>query len=301
MTFRIQQVIVQPTSGCNLNCSYCYVPNRRDYTKMDDSILEAVSLKVLQSEFVQDKVDVVWHAGEPLTVGVNFHERALELFRKNNRRDISITHYIQTNGILIDEKWSRFVSDNKFMVGLSLDGPAFLHNLTRRGWSGRGSHREALRGFHLLRSYGLTPGIICVLTRESLKYPSEICAFFLEIGVDYLCFNLEEIENVNRRTSFSGEGSASGCSEQLVEEYQAFMSKFFDVWRPHSAKMVIREFRDMVSIFNQVRLVSVQDHLESLESFMIRFLQPRFAGACRCGLSRTAPGMTAASFATPAT
>jgi uncharacterized protein len=251
--FHIQQVIVQPTSGCNLNCSYCYVPDRRDYSKMDDSTLEAIISGVLQSEFVHDEVDVVWHAGEPLTAGIKFYERAVKLIRSNNSRQISVKNYIQTNGTLVDEEWCRFFSDNGFMVGVSLDGPAFLHDRTRRGWTGRGSHREALRGFQRLRSHGLSPGIICVLTRESLKYPLEICSFFLDIGTEYLCFNLEETENMNRQSSFSLV-HASVSPEQLTEEYMTFMSKFFDAWRPHATRMVVREFRDMASSFYRVRL-----------------------------------------------
>lgn len=249
--YRIQQVIVQPTSGCNLNCAYCYVPNRRDYSRMQDETVNAVTAKVLQSEFVRDEVEFVWHAGEPLTAGIQFYERAVDAIHRHNTRNIAVKNCLQTNGVLVDDRWLKFFADNGFIIGISIDGPAFLHDRNRVNWSRRGSHRDTMRGFKMLRDCGLSPGVICVLTRESLCYPTEIFSYFLRHGVGYLCFNLEEVENANRTSSFT---SASGTASraQLIDEYRRFISEFFDAWRPHASQMVVREFRDLTSIFQRV-------------------------------------------------
>jgi uncharacterized protein len=252
MQLRIQQLIIQPSSGCNLNCSYCYVQNRRDHSQMNKATIEAIASKIVGSKLVSGEVDVIWHAGEPLLVGIDFYQRAIDLMRSHSRSGLSVRHFIQTNGTRLDEAWCRFFADHQFYVGLSLDGPDFIHDRSRRSWSGRGSHRATLRGYQLLRAHGISAGIICVLTRESLRYPIEICEFFVSIGTNYLCFNVEEIENANRHSSFSRAEAKAG-RDQLIREYREFMAAFFDAWRPHASQMIVREFRDMVVAFQKIR------------------------------------------------
>lgn len=257
---------MQPTSGCNLNCTYCYVPNRRDYTRMNERTLEAAIVRVLESDLVRDEVEFIWHAGEPLLAGLPFYQRATELIERHNTRSLAVKNCVQTNGVLLDDRWCGFFAEKRFIVGLSLDGPAFLHDGRRVSWTGRGSHREAMRGYKALRRHGVTLGVICVLTRESLRHPQELCAFFLENGVDYLCFNLEEIENANRSSSFvPAVPMAAERSADLVEEYREFMSCFYNLWRPHASRMVVREFRDLAAIF-QLTLENPSYHSRPLES-----------------------------------
>jgi uncharacterized protein len=49
-------------------------------------------------------------------------------YRKPNQR---IENDLQTNGTLLDDEWGAFLKRHGFLVGLSLDGPAELHDSYR--------------------------------------------------------------------------------------------------------------------------------------------------------------------------
>jgi uncharacterized protein len=214
---------------------------------MPERVLDATISAVLGSELVRDDIEFIWHAGEPLTVGIPFYEKALELIAQHNARGIRVKNSIQTNGTRINPSWCRFLSVNGFCVGLSLDGPDWLHDRQRVNWAGRGSHSNVMRGFRLLKEHGISPGVICVLTRESLRHPAEIFDFFLKNGVDFLCFNVEEVEHLNTVSSLTEDAQAS--PSEIVAEYSLFMSQFYDLWRPQYERMTIREFRDLAGVF----------------------------------------------------
>jgi uncharacterized protein len=216
---------------------------------MPDAILESAISKVLQSDLVQDEIEFVWHAGEPLTAGVPFYQHAFDLMRRYNTRGLKVTNSIQTNGTLISEQWSELFKVYEVGVGLSVDGPEFLHDRQRMNWGGRGSHRETMRGFTILQRYGIVPGAICVLTRESLRYPEKLFAFFLEAGFRQIAFNLEEVENAHPQSSLAVNTIAERM--ELIREYRSFISRLYELWRPHSRGMVIREFDNMFTFFKR--------------------------------------------------
>lgn len=174
----IKLIVLQPTSLCNLNCQYCYVPGRKDSTRMSEQTLENVIAKVLRSSIVDENVEFLWHAGEPLTVGIDFYKKVMTYIQKHNNQDRRIRNRLQTNGTLLTPDWCEFLLENDFQIGISIDGPAMLHNRNRIDWSGKGSHHLVMRGLKLLKEYGLSFGGLCVLTRESLNYPREIFNFF---------------------------------------------------------------------------------------------------------------------------
>ena len=217
---------------------------------MDPATLESIIRATLQSRFVTDRIEFLWHAGEPLTAGLAFYENAVNLVRRWNDRGIEVMYSVQTNGTLVDGEWCRFFSANHFSVGLSLDGPEFLHDKQRVNWAGLGSHRSAMRGLNLLKEHGIVPGAICVLARSSLRHPDQIFNFFLESGVRQIAFNLEEVENCNKQSSFST------CDEslriQIVEECREFWSRFYDLWRPHARRIRVREFDAIFNVITEL-------------------------------------------------
>jgi uncharacterized protein len=213
---------------------------------MNDATLEAAIKTVLQSDLVQGEVEFLWHAGEPLTAGILFYEKVVSLIRQYNTRNIKVTNSIQTNGTLINARWCTFFAENVISIGISIDGPEFLHDKHRARWSGSGSHRDVMRGFKLLKDHGILPGVICVLTRTSLRYPDEIFSFFLDNGVRKLAFNVDEVEGLNTKSSFASHGALSRAG--IVREYREFMSRLFELWRPYSRQLLLREFVDLFSV-----------------------------------------------------
>jgi len=245
MRSKIRLVVVQPTSLCNLNCSYCYVPGRKDPTKMDDSTLEQIISKVLKSPIIDDRIEFLWHAGEPLTIGLEFYKKVVKLIRKYNVSNKNVTNTIQTNGTLITDEWCKFFTKYDFGIGVSIDGPAFLHDKHRKNWANRSTHKSVMNGVKLLQKYKIEIGALCVLTRDSLDHPSEIFDFFYDAGFKWIGFNLEESENANKISSFR---DGTNTVTELKEKYHNFISELYDVWRPHSKEIMIREFNDTLNI-----------------------------------------------------
>jgi uncharacterized protein len=254
---------------------------------MDDATLEAAVALTLKSRLVQTEVEFLWHAGEPLTVGVTFYEKALNVIHRYNSRNIRVTNSIQTNATLINKRWCEFFSSANFSVGVSLDGPEFLHDRQRAKWSGSGSHREVMRGLGLLREYGIEPGVICVLTRESLKCPEEIFAFFHENNITKIAFNIEEIRNRDMKSSVTFEGWQS--RETIIKEYMHFMECFYDLWKPYCKSMLIREISDILTCLKNLKSDNafVREPIDHAECAVITIqkngditaFSPEFAGA----------------------
>lgn len=244
---KLSIVVVQPTSLCNLNCRYCYVPNRRDKTLMSDEVLGAVMGKVLASNLVKGYVQFLWHAGEPLLAGKNFYNKMLALVNQLNRRKIKVDQTIQTNATLIDDEWCDLFKTNNFHVGVSIDGPAFLHDLQRKNWSGGSTHAKAMAGYRLLSKHGLESGALCVLTKESLKYPEPILEFYAENGFKSVAFNPEETENYNLKSSL-----ADGLDETF-DAYRGFMEIIFDLQQKRYPHLRVREMGRVFEVLAKKR------------------------------------------------
>src|SRR5215469_14739848 len=97
----VRLLVLQSTPFCNINCSYCYLPNRTAKTRMGDGVLEAVAVKLLQSGLVSKDLSVLWHAGEPLVLGPDYYQNAFDILRRGTPRPFALRHKFQTNGTLL--------------------------------------------------------------------------------------------------------------------------------------------------------------------------------------------------------
>lgn len=244
---RTKLVVLQPTSLCNLDCRYCYVSNRRDASRMEHNVLEAVFSKFLASSLVSERLEFLWHAGEPLTVGLQYFRTATELSERHNIHNIEIQHTIQTNGVLIDDDWCDFFLEKNYCVGVSLDGPKSLHDSNRKTWSGSGSFKNTLRGFERLARKGIDAGILCVLSVDSLEAPDTIFEFFRDIGAKWLAFNIEEVEGANLSAA-----TIAIDFPTLEQKYMMFMRRFFQRWNSEGRPFRIREVDDFLSIVRPI-------------------------------------------------
>lgn len=244
---RTSQVVLQPTSLCNLNCTYCYVPNRQDKAVMDPATLEAAISKVLRSELVRGQVEFLWHAGEPLAAGRAHYENAVALIDRYRPKGLDVLKSIQTNGTLIDDWWCRFFIEQHFSIGLSVDGPAELHDASRVNWAGKGSHVRVMAGFRKLVAHGIVPGAICVLRRESLQFADEIFDFFVQNGFRSVGFNVEEVENRHLTSTLTPTDSGKA----IRDEYRKFVERLYERWSRDPSRITIREFDDLFSVISQ--------------------------------------------------
>ena len=205
----LELLIVQATPFCNISCSYCYLSDRDDQSRMDHSVLESLFRRVFQHRgLVRSGFTVCWHAGEPLVAGIEYYSEALrrlELVRTELQLDaVRVQQSFQTNATLVNDAWCGFFKSCGARIGVSLDGPAALHDSRRVTRLGKGTHAKVMHGVELLRNHDIDIHIIAVVTRATLEDPDGFYEFFRNLGVARVGLNMEEIENHNRRSSLEG-------------------------------------------------------------------------------------------------
>lgn len=226
-------VVVQPTAFCNINCTYCYLPDRNDKHVIAQSTVTRLFSEIFASGWACPEITVVWHAGEPLAVPVSFYREAFAAIEAMRPKSVIVKHSFQTNGMLIDAEWCRLFLEWNVGVGVSIDGPRELHDRHRRTRSGKGTFDKTLAGIRRLRSRGVPFHVISVLSRDSLSMPDELLEFYLSEGIDQVCFNVEESEGDHVSGLFG--------SPELRVRYAAFLRRFWHRARAGGRVKFVRE------------------------------------------------------------
>lgn len=246
------QIFVKPAgAACNLGCRYCYYLEKeelysaKDPARMPDELLEAYIAQHIRA-CPDPVIRFSWHGGEPTVLGLKYFRRIVEIQKKYRQPNKRIANGIQTNGTLLTEEWCRFLAEEGFSVGLSLDGPREMHDQFRLTKSGRSTHQQALRGYHLLRRHGITPDILCVVNAHNVQYPAEVYGFFKEIKARYIGF-LPVVE--------PEPGAENGASRISVpaDAFGGFLCTVFDEWRDRDiGKIEVQIFEEAAkTAFNQ--------------------------------------------------
>ncbi|MBR5869003.1 MAG: SPASM domain-containing protein, partial [Clostridia bacterium] len=134
---------------------------------------------------------------------------------------ITVYHAIQTNGMRVDPEWVKFFRENNFLVGLSLDGFAELHDRNRVDAAGCGSYQQALASFELLKKTGVETNLLCVLTAQMAKKPKRVYEALkcLEAPIQFIpC--LDPLEARRGRMPWS----------LTPDYYGGFLCTLFDLW-----------------------------------------------------------------------
>jgi uncharacterized protein len=234
----IETIVVQPTPFCNIDCTYCYLPNRRDRSVMTQDTMRALFERVFASGWSAPSITVIWHAGEPLILPPSYYRDSFELIETFRPSDIALRHSIQTNGMLITDAYCELFRDYGVGIGISLDGPRALHDANRLTRSGKGTFDRTMTGIRLLQRHGVEFHVITVLTAASLKDPDALVRFYIDAGIDQVCFNVEESEGDHTSELFA----TAGLRTQFVE----FLDRFWRQARETGRFSYIREIDGML-------------------------------------------------------
>jgi uncharacterized protein len=214
-------VIMQPTTLCNLDCSYCYLPLRAFDRRMSVPVATAVAATVNRWAAQAERFSVVWHGGEPLSVGRTHLAELMAPFR-------GVEHHIQTNATLITDEWCEFFAHHGVRIGLSIDGPrdATAARVLRGGGP---AYDRICKGIDTLRRNGLSFAALCVLPDPQPGIAQDLYDFFVELGATVLGINVEEQEGVNLRSNAHASSAV-----------RAFWAELTAAWR-QDPRLEVRE------------------------------------------------------------
>ncbi|MEO7195076.1 MAG: radical SAM protein [Pseudonocardiaceae bacterium] len=214
MAARRSSVIMQPTTLCNLNCSYCYLPFRRHVRRMPLAVAQAVAASIVPWT-ERAAVEVCWHGGEPLTAGPAHLGRLMDCFA-----GLDVVHGVQTNATLVDEAWAEFFLERGVRVGVSIDGPP-EDNQQRVDWAGRSAFDRIVRGIRLLVTREMTVSVIAVVSDPTPERARKLYTFVADLGAAWLGVNIEEREGSNNRRTAPPESQVADFWAALIAAWQA--------------------------------------------------------------------------------
>jgi uncharacterized protein len=228
---------------CNLDCTYCYYlekenlyPHSGRGFRMKDEVLENYIRQYIQTQ-PGDTVHFAWQGGEPTLLGVQFFERVVELQRKYANGK-SIENGFQTNGTLLDDEWGEFFAHNRFLIGLSIDGPEDIHDAYRVDKGGQPTFARVMQGLDLLKKHGVEFNTLTVINRINSYRAGEVYRFLKQIGSKYMQF-IPIVEQVASEPDANGlvllkpyARQKTEVSEWSVEPLQfgRFLQEIFDIW-----------------------------------------------------------------------
>jgi len=232
-------MLAKPTGAiCNLDCAYCFFLDKEVFYpdskfRMSDDVLEAYIRQLIESHQT-NRVTIAWQGGEPTLMGLDFYRRVMVLVEKYQRPGMSFEHTMQTNGTLLNDDWCAFYKEHNFLIGISIDGPAQLHDIYRVDKGGKPTFDKVMRGIRLLQKHGIEYNILTTVNRVNADYPLEVYRFLRdEVGTTWMQF-IPVVERINEDglTLFQ-EGTAVSDRSVQPEQFGRFLSVIFDEWVRH--------------------------------------------------------------------
>ena len=223
----LNSILVKPAGpDCNMACTYCFYlekgelfPENKNH-RMREAVLKEMIKQALEQSGT--RISFGWQGGEPTLMGLPFFEKAVE-FQKMYGQGQIVGNGLQTNGILVDEKWAKFLKEYNFLVGLSLDGPEHIHDLYRSMRGGKGSWNRVVKSAKLMLDHDVAVNALSVVNDYSVQFPKEIYEFHKELGLSFQQY-IPCVETDREDPMKSAPFSVSS------EAYGAFLCTLFDLW-----------------------------------------------------------------------
>ncbi|UCE99056.1 MAG: anaerobic sulfatase maturase [Planctomycetota bacterium] len=237
-------LLIKPSgSDCNLDCTYCFYKNRapevgQGRQRMSDEVLERLIKDYLQLGLPM--AGFSWQGGEPTLMGLDFYKKVVQLQKKYGKARQHISNALQTNAILLDDEWCQFLHDNKFLVGISIDGPKEFHDYYRVDHSGSGSFDKVMTVIQRCKKYKVEFNILTLLNNKNIEHPDKLFDFFIENGIRYLQFItcLERDSDTDKVLDFS----------ITAQQYGEFLCRIFNRWHDYGPdKLSIRDFDSILA------------------------------------------------------
>ena len=236
---RITSLLIKPASAvCNLDCAYCFYLDRDadPYKELPARRMTLETLERLIDTYLFysfPRSSFIFQGGEPTLAGLDFFEKLVELQTRHGRSGQEVSNALQTNGMLLDERWCWLFRQYHWFVGVSLDGPEPVNDLYRYNKQGRGTGRRVIESIELLQKHAVEFNVLCVLSQANVGKGKDLYRFFRSLGVANLQFiPLAEFDPMGKPLPFA----------ITAEQYGRFLLELFDVWWPDRRRVRIRFF-----------------------------------------------------------
>ena len=263
-------VMVKPVGSlCNAQCSYCYYRNK-EYAeagsdaagesppgerrqakvpfRMTDEVLELFIRQYIEAS-PGPVVSFTWHGGEPTLAGLDFFRLAVELQKKYLPEGWSCWNNLQTNGILLDDQWCSFLAEERFDVGLSIDGARWIHDQYRKDNQDHGTYQLAVTAVKRLQLHGVQPDLLCTVTSAAEKEPLAIYRALRNLNTGWIQF----IPIVRKDVFAAGTEYAEGnpLPESVSGDgYGKFLCSVFDEWALHDmGRIEVQLFAETIRVW----------------------------------------------------
>ena len=260
------QVMCKPIGPlCNLQCMYCYYLDKKKYFpddttfQMSPEVLETFIRDYIRSQthFRSNEIWFSWQGGEPTLLGIDFFRKAVELQKKYCPENKTICNAFQTNGTLLNNEWAAFLGKNKFLVGISIDGPRKLHDRYRTDRTNKPTFDRVMNGLKALRRNGVDFNALTVVHRYNARKPLEVYNFLTQAGFKHIQF-IPIVERSTKEQSLISPQHGGVDEDAKVtpwsvaaEDYGHFLKTIFDDWsRKHVGKIFIQFFDVQLGLFS---------------------------------------------------
>ncbi len=237
-------LLIKPSgSDCNLNCRYCFYINRASDIGHGRQRMSYDVLEKLIKDYIKLKLpffSFAWQGGEPTLMGLDFYRKVVELQHKYCAPGQQVSNSIQTNAVLLDEEWCKFLCENKFLAGISIDGPRRLHDYYRLDLAGNGTFERVMQSVERCKKHNVEFNTLTLINNVTADYPDEIFDFLINLGVRYMQF-ISCVE-IDPQTGQVADFSVS------PKQYGNFLCRIFDRWMKFGPQNL--SIRDFDSILN---------------------------------------------------
>ncbi|QDU81392.1 Anaerobic sulfatase-maturating enzyme [Polystyrenella longa] len=262
-------VMVKPIGPiCNLDCEYCYYLRKEELYPSGERW--RMSLELLESFIEQyfaaqpaeiPEVTFAWQGGEPTLLGLDFFEAVVRVQKKHAPPGLQYANTLQTNGVLLTDEWCQFFKRENFLIGISIDGPAEVHDHYRYDKKGNPTFEKVMQGLHLLKSNEVEFNVLVVVNRVNARLGKKVYTYLRDNGAEHIQFipivekeNQEqtEVERIESEQKQECELHPWGkhVSERSVlpEQYGQFLVDVFDEWsRRDIGKVFVQIFDQALS------------------------------------------------------
>ncbi len=217
-------LLIKPVSGsCNMRCRYCFYAdegqnrNAALMGRMSSAVLHTLADKALAH--TGGICTFAFQGGEPTLAGLDFFRDFSDYTARHSGR---VRCAVQTNGYALDEAWAQWFSENRVLVGVSLDGPKELHDRYRLDAAGKGTYARVTAALRMLEKYHVEYNVLTVVSAANVRRARQLYDYFKKNRFRYQQY-IECLDPI-------GEVPGGRDYSLTPARYETFLKTLFDAW-----------------------------------------------------------------------